>query len=93
MTNSLKDVKANPTFMDGEVHPECGKPDVDPEWWIGGDAATRIEQAAGFRRAKRVCQGCPLRDQCLQWAVEHQQNGVWGAERLSRGRIVSHARV
>lgn len=29
--------------------------------------------------AKELCAGCPVRDKCLQWAVEHQVvDGIWG---------------
>jgi len=45
---------------------------VDPELFFpdtGGSA----------RAAKRVCAGCPVRSQCLDWALAHDQRyGVWG---------------
>jgi WhiB family redox-sensing transcriptional regulator len=29
--------------------------------------------------AQRVCATCPVRDRCLQWAVDHNvDHGVWG---------------
>lgn len=29
--------------------------------------------------AKAVCDGCPVRDQCLEWALAtRQEDGVWG---------------
>jgi len=35
--------------------------------------------AAFERAAKRVCAACPVRRQCLDWAVETRQyTGVWG---------------
>ncbi|MGW6273958.1 WhiB family transcriptional regulator [Streptomyces sp. NPDC055060] len=31
------------------------------------------------QRAKQVCAGCPVRTECLHWALEtRQQAGVWG---------------
>ncbi|MGH8902334.1 MAG: WhiB family transcriptional regulator [Egibacteraceae bacterium] len=31
------------------------------------------------REAKQVCAGCPVRSQCLDWALAtNQQDGVWG---------------
>lgn len=30
-------------------------------------------------RAKAICAQCPVRRQCLEWALEtHQPHGVWG---------------
>jgi WhiB family redox-sensing transcriptional regulator len=29
--------------------------------------------------AKKVCRGCDVREQCLQWALDHDERGVWGA--------------
>ena len=38
-----------------------------------GPAAMQIEEA------KQVCRGCDVRDQCLQWALDNdQEHGVWG---------------
>lgn len=31
------------------------------------------------RDAKTICRACPVRDACLQWALEHDERfGVWG---------------
>lgn len=51
--------------------------DEDPELFfpIGntGPALVQIEEA------KAVCRRCPVREQCLQWALESgQDHGVWG---------------
>lgn len=30
-------------------------------------------------QARRVCAGCVVRDECLEWALEHnERHGVWG---------------
>jgi WhiB family redox-sensing transcriptional regulator len=47
---------------------------------------------AGVRKAKAVCARCPVKDQCLQWAMDSRQNfGVWGGksekERLRLRRL------
>jgi hypothetical protein len=28
--------------------------------------------------AKRVCKPCPLKDECGEWAIKHDEFGVWG---------------
>jgi hypothetical protein len=53
----------------------CADPDVDPEVFFpraggGWDAAVAY--------ARGICAGCPERDRCLAWAVEHNERGVWG---------------
>ncbi|MEU3096971.1 WhiB family transcriptional regulator [Streptomyces sp. NPDC006967] len=49
----------------------------DPELFFpigtSGPAPVQTEQA------KAVCRGCPVREQCLEWALETGQSiGVWG---------------
>lgn len=35
----------------------------------------------GEDRAKRLCQGCPLLEQCLEFAlVKGEKHGVWGGK-------------
>ncbi|MGH8904407.1 MAG: WhiB family transcriptional regulator [Egibacteraceae bacterium] len=51
--------------------------DEDPELFfpvgVTGPALDQIEQA------KAVCQRCPVVDDCLEWALEtNQQDGIWG---------------
>ncbi|MBT3155155.1 WhiB family transcriptional regulator [Streptomyces sp. CHD11] len=50
---------------------------ADPELFFpigtSGPALMQTEQA------KAVCRGCPVREQCLDWALETGQSiGVWG---------------
>ena len=43
------------------------------------DAATR-------RRAQRVCAGCPFKYPCANWAMEHNQEGVYGGTTTAERR-------
>lgn len=52
------------------------------------------EKGGSTRDAKKVCVGCPVRTQCLQWALDHDERyGVWGGlsererRRLKQGVI------
>jgi WhiB family redox-sensing transcriptional regulator len=69
--------------------------DEDPELFFPngttGAALMQIEQA------KAVCRRCPVTDECLQWALETNQDaGVWGGmsedERRSLRRSRQHRR-
>ena len=37
------------------------------------------EKGGSTRDAKRVCAQCEVREQCLDWAIEHDERfGIWG---------------
>ncbi|WP_084104938.1 WhiB family transcriptional regulator [Demequina sp. NBRC 110056] len=80
--------------MDWRNRAACLEVD-DPELFfpVGntGPALVQIE------KAKAVCNTCEVRDTCLQWAMEHNQDsGVWGGlsedERRSLKRRAARAR-
>ena len=52
------------------VHAACRS--ADPDWFFpgsDGEADTAI----------RVCRGCPVRSECLDWSLETRiRYGVWG---------------
>ncbi|WP_406413917.1 WhiB family transcriptional regulator [Streptomyces halstedii] len=57
------------------THAACRDEDPDLFFSIGttGPALVQTEEA------KAVCRGCPVRQQCLDWALENNQDaGVWG---------------
>lgn len=60
---------------------------VDPELWFP-------DKGGSTGDAKRICMECPVRAECLQYALDHEEiHGVWGAksyrERLSLRPITS----
>jgi WhiB family redox-sensing transcriptional regulator len=55
------------------------KSDIGPYW------ATVIDEA------KAVCRRCPVRDQCLQWALTTgQDTGIWGGLTEQERRDLHH---
>ncbi|MET8174377.1 WhiB family transcriptional regulator [Streptomyces clavifer] len=57
------------------MHAACRNEDPDLFFPIGstGPALVQTEDA------KAVCATCPVREQCLEWALENgQDSGVWG---------------
>ena len=37
------------------------------------------EKGGSTREAKRVCQGCEVQAECLEWALAHDERfGIWG---------------
>ena len=48
------------------------RPDGDPEAFFP-------EKGGSTRDAKRVCAKCEVREQCLKWAIDHDERfGIWG---------------
>jgi WhiB family redox-sensing transcriptional regulator len=46
--------------------------DADPEAFFP-------EKGGSTREAKRICAACPVRDECLQYALENDERfGIWG---------------
>jgi len=67
----------------------------DPELFFPiGNTGPALDQ---LERARAVCQSCTVREVCLVWAMEHNQDsGVWGGfsedERRSLKRRAARAR-
>ncbi len=74
----------DPGELDWQTQALCAQ--VDPEAFFP-------EKGGSTREPKRVCRGCPVRVECLEYALEHQERpGIWGGvternrRRLARGR-------
>jgi len=48
----------------------------DPEFFFPEPEAPNFYQLLAY--AKNICSGCPYQLECLQFAVEHNEPGVWG---------------
>ncbi|GAA4672419.1 MULTISPECIES: WhiB family transcriptional regulator [Amycolatopsis] len=54
-----------------------------------GTSGPALRQTA---RAKAVCAGCPVRSECLEWALESGQDaGVWGGLSEDERRAVKRS--
>ena len=85
LTNTSKDWRERAACID--QNPELFFPTG-----ITGTALLQLEQA------KRVCEACPVREDCLRWAMELGQDyGVWGGvseeERRSLKRRAARKRA
>ncbi|MDX1450034.1 MAG: WhiB family transcriptional regulator [Acidimicrobiia bacterium] len=60
--------------------------EIEPQFWREGAACVSRPEVDFFTdrgeeivRAKAVCDGCPVRDECLVFAIEtNQADGIWG---------------
>ena len=44
---------------------------ADPEEWFP-------EKGSSSQTAKKICSGCPVVKECLQFALDHNEYGIWG---------------
>lgn len=70
-------------------HAECAG--VDPDLWFpdkSGDVIVTI------RAAKAVCYRCPVRVDCLEFALDHgEQFGIWGGKTVKERRQIRRQRA
>lgn len=62
--------------MDWQENAKCADPNNRQkiEYFFSKEPSEKYE-------AKNMCFECPVRQQCLQWALEHRQiHGIWGGK-------------
>ena len=74
---------------------------MDNDWMARGSCRT-VEPSVffpsdgvGVEVARQICQTCPVKQQCLEYAIHHRiDHGVWGgASERERRRIARRRRV
>lgn len=63
----------HPTDNDLGLTPNCVG--TDPEAWFFQKGSNSHSRA--FQTLQRICNECPLKDQCLEWAIRHEKSGIW----------------
>ena len=62
---------------------------VAPELWFA-----ELGDSGSVREAKKVCSGCPVKDICLETALQrHERYGVWGGASERERRVMEKARA
>lgn len=59
------------SLVDESMSTPCAS--ADPELFWVFEAQRDLVAAA-----KALCRSCRVRDACLQWALEHGEQGIWG---------------
>lgn len=72
----------------------------EPDWWTEGlcmqtdPEAFFPEKGGSNRDAKRICDECPVRAQCLEYAMRtEQQHGIWGGLSVMERRNIRLGRA
>lgn len=51
------------------------------------------EKGGSTKEAKRICQGCPVREDCLNYAIEHDERfGIWGGHSERERRAIKRGK-
>ncbi len=67
---------------------------MSPVLFVGPDGGEdRSQRSERERKAKLVCAGCSLRPECLEWAIEHGEKGVWGGTNVEDRRVIKRRRA
>lgn len=70
---------------------------LQPPEWMDGAPCTQADPEAWFpesgadttRHAMRVCAGCPVRSECLEYALENDLTvGIWGGTSAAERRRI-----
>ena len=72
---------------------------LDTDWMAQGNCADKSpsiffpSDGVGVEAARRVCDGCPVKDQCLNYALDNRiDHGVWGGTSERERRRILKAR-
>jgi WhiB family transcriptional regulator, redox-sensing transcriptional regulator len=85
MTTTLTDLAPAPWMTEGACR------DEDPDLFFPISA---IDTGDGqIARATRICAGCPVMDECLEYALENRiKHGVWGGRTEQQRQSLIRAR-
>lgn len=67
-----------------EPQPLCASPDVNPDWWFD-------EPKHSAKNAKRICERCPLKEQCLEDNLL-AEFGIYGGLGQAARKRLAHER-
>lgn len=72
-------------------HGACRNPNYVADWWW---PETSDPEASGTRIALNICAYCPVRDLCLDYAIQHKErHGIWGGLLpAARAALAAHRR-
>jgi hypothetical protein len=45
---------------------------------LGMDPGLFFKEGRPSQRVRDICEGCPVKQRCLEWAVLHDEFGMWG---------------
>jgi WhiB family transcriptional regulator, redox-sensing transcriptional regulator len=84
-----------------DMDPAASADDTATAWMAAGNcrlyppATFFPSDGVGVEKARKICAGCPVTGQCLDYALEHRiDHGVWGGcSERERRRILKRRRL
>lgn len=68
----------------------CRSGEADPAWWFPSQHRPTPEKDL----ARAICFRCPVREECLDWAVKLPElHGIWGGLSVRQRRDISNQRM
>lgn len=64
--------------------------DEDPNLFFAAAGEDQERHRVRAREALAVCDRCPVRKECLAWALAHEEHGVWGGKDFDKKPKRSH---
>lgn len=58
---------------------------IDTEMFYPENNAIELES---LQIIKRICNDCPIKDMCLEWALCHEREGIWAGTRMHDRRVL-----
>jgi WhiB family redox-sensing transcriptional regulator len=52
----------------------------DPKIWFPDEAG----DTEAAQEAKEICKQCPVIEACLEWAIDNNEQGIWGGMGISQ---------
>jgi len=53
----------------------------------------RYDAPSSTAEARAICDRCPVKPECLEWALDHKEEGVWGGTSEATRRSLERPRV
>jgi WhiB family redox-sensing transcriptional regulator len=72
-----------PVFEDHGI-PVCAT--TDPEIFFP-EKGSKGQSSYIVNAARRICNTCPYKNPCLEWAVVHDEMGIWGGTTQKERRV------
>jgi WhiB family redox-sensing transcriptional regulator len=83
-------------ILDSDVVPLCAESDPDAffpkDYYDDPGKTTASNDYVNERFVKSICEECPLKIECLQFAVKTVQHGIWGGTTESERRAIRRGR-
>jgi WhiB family redox-sensing transcriptional regulator len=62
------------------------------DWYSPDGSGPGTVQMRNVALLKRICSGCPVQAECLEWAIKHESHGFWAGTLPSDRKMIRRKR-